>query len=1017
MALLVILPGILRAEPTIPLTDSRYLLHSWGVEEGLPENSATAVVQTPDGYLWVGTWNGLVRYNGDKFRVFNPENTPTLPHPGIVNVHADRRGRLWVSTLAGLVVKDGPHWRQLGASEGWPGDPVRTFAERPNGDLLLTTFDGHILELAHDRVSQLPPPPGEIGQGYLGTVDDDGRWWVTQNRFIGHWENQQWVTVLTPPPSVARSRVACAPARGGGVWILVNQELFSFRGATLLSQSTLPPLKGGIWSIHEDSRTNLWICSYDSGLYQWTPAQGLSRWTETNGLGSLSTRGMLEDPEANLWIASNGGGLARLTPRRFFTPETDQLITRKVTRAVATARAGGFWIAAYDGGLFRQEPTGTTRVMVPGPNNASAYGLSVLEDRSGRLWYGDEDHCWVRHGQDRFEKAPLPLPDTARVNALFEDSHGRVWIAHRRGAMVCHGNDYRQLGPETGLPPGPITCFGEDHAGGIWVAQPNGVWHWASDRFTPVLAADGQPLAGVLCFKAEPDGAMWMGTRADGLIRWRNGALNRVGLEHGLPEAELRGILADGQGCYWMPSNRGVIRAKWAQLHAAADREITDLEIQLLDQHDGLPSPECSSTQPNAARDPTGQFWFATQKGVATINPALFQPNSRPPPVHIEQLTYRTGSTTPAPGERWPLAAGRHQTLLAPPFLTPLRLPAGAYALELQFAALSFSAPDKVRFQCRLEGYSGHWLDPGKERRASFHRLPPGDYVFRVRAANNDGLWNDTGASLAFSVLPYFWQTAWFRVGAGLFLVLLGGAAASWQARSHVQRALERERAANEIRELAGRLINAQEDERRRIARELHDHFSQSLALLSVELELLGTSAPVPETQKQQQFEQMTARVKELSSDVHRMAHELHPAKLDQLGLESAARSFCRDFSKQSGLRIAFTAEAFPRQIPPEAAVCLYRIIQEALHNVVRHSGAPEAQVELRANPGQLGLIVADSGCGFQVGRAKREGGLGLSSMQERVRLLHGTLNVNSAPGLGTRIEVTLPMAHPTPAA
>lgn len=807
-AFLVDLWGATSAEPARPLAGSGYLLRAWSTEDGLPENSATAIVQARDGYLWFGTWRGLVRYNGDRFTVFNPANTPQLPGAGIVNLHADQRNRLWVSTAAGLVVKEGTQWRALGTNEGWVGSHVRTFAERVNGDLLITTFDGHVLVVENDRATELPPPPGEPGQGYLGAVDENGHWWLAQNRFVGYWDGQQWVQVQAPSPSVGRSAVGCAPARGGGVWVLLAKELFKFRDGSQVYRASLPQFKGGIWSMREDSRTNLWVCTYDSGLYQRTPAGDLHSWSSTNGLGTSATRVVFEDREENLWIGSNGDGLRRLTPQRFFP--LDHGLPWARTRSVALARDGSIWIAVYDAGLFRQDDRGIARVPVPGPDNRSAYGLSVLEDRAGRLWYGDQDSCWCRHGQDRFEQVPLTRATGAAINALFEDAEGRVWIATRDGAVVYDGTSYQRLGPEAGLPPGGIAGFGEDAAGSLWLAKPEGVYRRAESQFTAIRDADGRPLTGVMCFHAATDGTLWMGTRAAELIRWRNGKLDRIGIDTGLPDLEVRGFIEDDRGYVWMPSNRGVVRASRQQLHAAADQRVPQLELQLLDHRDGLPSSECSTAQPNCMRDTTGRLWFVTQKGIAVIDPASFRLKLEPPPVQVEQLTYRTRTAkSKTQGNRRPDAPAEDEVRLRAPFPQPLQLPPGISALEIEFAALSFTAPAKVRFQCQLAGDSGDWSDAGNDRVVRFHRLPPGAYVFRVRAANDDGVWNRTGASLAFSVLPFFWQTWWFRLGTGLLLVALGATTVWSWSRRKTARALERERAAHEMRQLREDLAHA----------------------------------------------------------------------------------------------------------------------------------------------------------------------------------------------------------------
>jgi PAS domain S-box-containing protein len=287
--------------------------------------------------------------------------------------------------------------------------------------------------------------------------------------------------------------------------------------------------------------------------------------------------------------------------------------------------------------------------------------------------------------------------------------------------------------------------------------------------------------------------------------------MDRIGAGHGLLEREVRGIIEDDQGYFWMPSDRGILRASRKQLHAVADDGLSRLELQVLDQHDGLPSPECSTAQPNCARDTAGKLWFATQKGPAVIDPAAFRLNAQPPPVQVERLTYHVRKPRPDAAEPRPPTAADSEFAFVAPFPSPLRIPPGAYSLDFEFAALSFSAPEKVQFQYLLEGQSQGWLDSRKSRRVSFHRLPPGDYVLRVRAANSDGVWNETGAVVAFSVLPFFWQTWSFQLATGFLLVALGGVSVwSWYYRK-LARAEEWERSAIALRASHARLELASE--------------------------------------------------------------------------------------------------------------------------------------------------------------------------------------------------------------
>jgi len=344
----------------------------------------------------------------------------------------------------------------------------------------------------------------------------------------------------------------------------------------------------------------------------------------------------------------------------------------------------------------------------------------------------------------------------------------------------------------------------------------------------------------------------------------------------------------------------------------------------------------------------------------------------------------------------------------------PVRLPPGSHRLEIEYTALTYGAPDKTRFQTRLEGIGRDWEDAEDLRVARFYELQPGDYVFRVRAANHDGVWNEAGASLAFTVQPFFWQTTGFRIALALVLVGTGAAAVSWRIRARLRRALEREQAADAIRDLAGRLITAQEAERSRLARDLHDGLSQSLALLSVELEMFGRQPPATPGAVDARMRELSAGVKDLSAEVHRLSHELHPAKLEQLGLVAALRGFCKELSTAHGLPIHFEPGDVPRHLPDDVALCLYRLAQEALQNVLKHSGATSARVELATHGDEIFLRVADDGRGFDVSAVRTPGSLGLVGMQERMRLVHGRVTVESQSGQGTQIEARVPAGPPS---
>jgi len=1095
---------------------TEWLIRTWQTEDGLPENSATAMVQGPDGYLWFGTFNGLVQFNGIDFKVFNSANTPGLPDGGIVNLHLDRRGRMWVSTYGGLAVRGGDRWETLGK----PGEFVRTFSERKNGDLLITLFDGGVLEFSNDTLKRLPDPPGEKNKGYFGHVDEAGNWSVIQHRFIGQWDGTRWVQML-PSPDLPPDKVGCAAARGGGLWIFQGTELRHYRDGVEDKKLPVTQFAGGLWSFSEDSYGNIWLCTPENGLYQVTPVGETRHWTLTNGLSSMAVRFVFEDREKNLWVGTTGGGLMRWNQKHFQTFGKESVLIESPIHSISPSKEEGIWIATYGNGLFRLDEKGVRPVSIAEPKDSWRFAQSVLEDHSGRVWLGTLGNGGLfRLDGDKVERFDTSLTGGGNVVALYEDSRGQIWMGGgQMGTAVYDGTKFQLLGERENGPKGDVRCFQEDAEGAIWVSNLNGVYRFRNGAFEEVRLGS-QPLEAISCFKTGTDGTMWMGSLNKGLLQWKGGQLSVFDEKAGFSVNTVYAIEKDGQGFLWITSNRGVVRMHEHDLDALAGAPGARLKYQQFDVADGLPTLQCSNgQQPLLGCDSNGVLWLATIKGVEAINTRHFQANDSLPITHVEELSYHSGR-----------GSKEEQTRITGPFAQRQVLQPGSHLIEFKYNGLSFAAPERVRYQIKLEGENEEWENAGERRVASYHDLKPGEYVFRVRAESKAGAMDETGASLAFTLLPFFWQTMWFRVAVAGVLLALGWGTARWRfktteamfesakrmvlaadvaalgmwewnivtdqvrmtkkcaeifsfppeavtnyeallSRVHptdralvsdcVESALEkgayhithrlqlpdqslrwiaasgivdfdrkkkpvrfvgmcmdiseRHQAEEAAQKLSGRLIHAQEDERRRIARDLHDDLNQRLALLSVEMELLGHNPNDPNARPDPRLAQVASQIRELSSEVHKLSYQLHPAKLDQLGLISAARSLCRELTQQSKVKIEFLQHQVPREIPAEIALCLYRVMQESLQNIVRHSRAREARVQLRFDNDHLKLSITDSGTGFNLEGIRQTAGLGLISMEERVRLIHGKITIDSRPGLGTEISVDVPWSTSTP--
>jgi signal transduction histidine kinase/ligand-binding sensor domain-containing protein len=791
-------------------SETPFLIKTWQTEDGLPENSATAMVQTPDGYLWFGTFNGLVRFDGVNFTVFDPGNVPEMPSPGVVNLHLDRRGWLWVSTLGGIVVHEANRWRAFHKAAATEGDYVRSFAERANGDLLMTFYNGRILEFVADRLTELPSPPNKLGGGYLGASDESGHWWVVQRGFIGKWAETNWVPAFwgTNLPVKQGDPIGLAPARDGGFWLLLNRDLWKYRrGRVALNRSmrgaedSIP--MGSISTMAEDRSGNIWIAFFDAGLIQLLPDGRARAWDESKGLSYRDVRFVFEDQERSLWIGTSGGGLQRFRPRRFQTLGSAEGTAPRVVNSVAAASDGTVWFASFGQGFFHLGPEGLKRQRLPDWRDNSMFFQSVLADKNGGTWvgiFGEGLHRFDAHGGQHF---PPDQIGGAEVTALFEDSRARIWLSTGRGVAVFEEGGLKTYGERQGVPPGRVCAFTEDRDGRLWLSNLESVFRLENGRFQQVLAPDGRLLRGVTSLKADDDRTMWMGSLDQGLSRWREGALATIDERAGLPVRGVFAILEDDRNFFWLPSSRGIVRASRAALQAAADGQLTELPCQLLDLSDGLPSVEFpSQRQPTCARDQNGRLWFATSKGVAMADPSQFPVNSVPPLVRIEEITYLSPPSGSLTDREEP-----HRVLA--PFPERPQLPAGSRDIEIHYTAPSFAAPHKVRFKVKLEGQDSDWHNGDATRSDRFRVLPPRSYVFRVRAANDDGVWNESGTSLTFAVLPHYWQTWYFRLGAALMLVTAGAAAVWRWSHERVKRALERERVVSELHQLRMELTHS----------------------------------------------------------------------------------------------------------------------------------------------------------------------------------------------------------------
>jgi PAS domain S-box-containing protein len=765
-----ILPaGTTRVEPDA--FSQHFLLNVWETDDGLPQNSATSVAQTPDGFLWVGTFGGLARFDGQEFTVTSQANHPLFTTDSFERLFSDRQGRLWAGLQNQLACLQDGQWRVYSRTQGAPAGRVRSFAQDPEGHVWMTA-GSRFFRWAGERFTEVPGPGVPSETSYVCVVDGRGRLWAMGSRFFGQREGNQWISAQPTPKVVGGFFEGLAASRSGGVWLADRTHFRHFEGTNCTRQIQRPAWFQGTGpvSLWEDTRGLLWAGGFNKGLLMLDVQGRAYRCGKAEGLQNIGIRCVFEDREGNIWVGTDGGGLARIKPRLFRVYGEEAGLRQQIVNGVTEESPGQMLVASYGGGLVRFDVvSGTFSPAVPSQDirlHPDSLVLTVLKDKAGVIWAGTYDEGLFRIQDGAVQRIPPKETDQRRITALYQGPSGFLWIGTDGGLVSYDGRQFVRYGTNAGLPLRRVIALAEDQAGTLWVGTTRGLYRKQGPQFEPVGFVEGETNRRILALHCDRDGALWVGTRDRGLARLRDGAWFHFREEHGLPAPGVTCILDDESGHLWLATIRyGVVRVSRAALEAVALGARPQVEGLLrFDKNDGLRTLEMHySTQPVGWRSQDGQLWFSTLKGLAVVNPARVSVNQLPPPVHLLELRL-DGQSVP---------------LTNPPG-TAIHLPPSPRRLQIRYTAPSFVAPAKMRFQYRLHGLDKDWIEAGTRRVAEFSDLRPGQYRFEVRAANNDGVWNTAGASLAFVKPPLFWRTNWFR-GLVLFVVAGGVGGLVWR--------------------------------------------------------------------------------------------------------------------------------------------------------------------------------------------------------------------------------------------
>jgi ligand-binding sensor domain-containing protein len=905
---------------------SEYRLDRWQTEDGLPGNEVTALLQTRDGYLWIGTSAGLARFDGMRFTRFGEREG--VRSNSILCLFEDRAGTLWVGTDGGGLLRFvNGRFEALTQREGLCNDVVMALAQDAEGRLWIGTYvglgcwrDGHFV-----RDGSLPPRRNEPFSRVL--CDPDGLW-VVINGFLHQVKDRQYLRKnpnVEPPSDIAVAALRSGPS--GRLWFggLSGRLSTCSNGVPTLVPQPGKSSADTILDVCETHNGDLWLGMASTGLRRWRNGEELSL-TVQDGLADNSIRCLLEDREGNLWVGTGAGGLHRLKPKKLRLVTTSDGLTHNVVMSLAEDAEGNVWIGSNGGGLSVGRCRAMASFKAGDATDSSAqkrslltsaaaldmeftpadvsYLLdneslpSVLVTRDGALWLGTWNSGLFRKTGAKLDQFNLARPDNDEpVLALCEDRVGGLWVGtYQDGLKYLRDGAFTSYRSTNGLAARFITTLAMDGKGRLWIGTGGeGLSCLSNGRFSRFTRQDG--LAGdfVRTLYTDGQGVLWIGT-SDGLSRIKDGKFASITTGQGLWDDTISQILEDDQGQLWFGSNRGIFRVSKEELERVADGDSTTVTPVVYGKAEGMESLECSGGFcPASLKTRDGLLWFSTVKGVVVVDPKNIPVNAVAPAVVIDELQVDdtlVAADVNNPVPQNPKSAIRMLKFKAGSLRNSMvTIGPGARRVEFRYSALSFTAPEKVRFRYRLEGLDSDWVDAGGRRVAEYPYLPPGQYQFRVTACNEDLVWCEREAVLALTCRPAFWQTGWFRLLVAL--VVLGGV--GWPVKLLATRRLRRRLAVVQQE-------HALEQERTRIARDIHDELGTLLTGISLLSDRSQTHCDQPE-QVAEHLQTISQRARSAVQAVDSIVWAINPQNDRFDHLANYLVQFAEDFFRLTPIR------------------------------------------------------------------------------------------------------------------
>jgi ligand-binding sensor domain-containing protein/signal transduction histidine kinase len=970
---------------------SQYIHNSWGVDKGFPGGSVTSIAQTPDGYLWIGTDTGIIRFDGINFHTFEAGSTTPTFGP-VRKLLVDGQGTLWIllQNTKLLRYRDGTFTLVRGEAE----NGITALGEGAGNAVLLSSLAMGVLvykDGSFVNLSEAPAPGQDAYQTAadfswstsiaphrlieptaavisLGATTDGKIWLGTQDRGLLFLDGGKVHTVTLELPNL---RVNCfLPLENHELWIGTNQGVLLWNGAELTRVGIPSSLRNvKVLSMVRDRDSNIWVGTTrtlirinESGVY--------SLAQETRSLEN-GTTALFEDREGNLWI----GGAQHLERLRDSAFVTYSLPHQQSTGALYVDTNDYTWIAPAEGGLWRLKAGNIGAVATAGLAGDVVY--SITSAGPDGLWIGRQ-HGGLTHlqyGNSALVAKTFTQYDGLAQNsvyAAFESRDGTIWAGTLTGGVSeLKNGHFTNYTTTNGLASNTVSSITESADGTIWFGTPNGLTEKSADGWRTYRLADGLPSADVNCLFRDSTGVIWIGT-AEGLAVFSAGQIHAVAAEPASLHEPIFGIAEDKTGWLWIATADHILQIKRPAFDNTKMPDVREYGIA-----DGLLGTEGVKRDKSVVADSHGRIWFSTNRGLSVVNPTRGTVNPMPALVQINAV----------------LADGTPLDLTTSP-----RVPKGRERITFRFVGLSLANEERVRYRYRLDDFDKSWSEPEAAREVTYNSLAPGLYRFRVAASNSDGAWNGAEAAVDFKVEPQLWQTWWFR----LLILLCAGLTVLIVYRVRMQ----------QLTRLLSVRFEERLAERTLIAQDLHDTLLQEIYSASIHFDLADNRMPEDSPAKPA-MQRGLDLLHQASQQGRNALRSLRSRQTSSDGLEQALSLLPKEFDLPESIDFLVATEGQPRALQPLVRDEAYLIAREAVINAFRHAQPTKIEVEVDYVSRNLRVLVRDNGSGIdsQLLRIGRDGHWGLAGMRERAEKIGGKIEMLSGVDAGTEIELSVPGA------